>query len=281
LTLNNSTVAQNIAQSASVCRAFGGGIFNHLQGSMTIANSTIAENTVRATTPCQPSFAGAADGAGIANEGSLTVEQSTISRNSGEYTHPTENECRSAGAGIFNKTDSASLIVSNSTITSNRSTAGPNCLTGSYGAGVAREQSESFMSIAGSIIAGNAAASKPDISGFFTSGGYNLIGDSTGGSGYAQTDILNVDPLIGDLQDNGGPTLTHALLPGSPAIDAGDPNPVDPPEWDQRGPGFPRIVNGRIDIGAFEVQATGAPPANDLTALITAELETIKAKRRK
>jgi len=56
------------------------------------------------------------------------------------------------------------------------------------------------------------------------------------------------------LQDNGGPTQTHALLPGSPAIDAGDPSFVPPPWYDQRGPNFYRLRNDRIDIGSFEVQ---------------------------
>src|SRR5207253_7786659 len=55
-------------------------------------------------------------------------------------------------------------------------------------------------------------------------------------------------------QVSGGPTFTYALLPGSPAIDAGDPNFTSPPFFDQRGPGFDRVVNGRIDIGSFEVQ---------------------------
>jgi hypothetical protein len=61
-----------------------------------------------------------------------------------------------------------------------------------------------------------------------------------------------IDPLLGPLQDNSGPTITHALLPGSPAIDAG--NNAYATEFDQRGPGYPRIVSGTIDIGAFEVQ---------------------------
>jgi hypothetical protein len=63
-------------------------------------------------------------------------------------------------------------------------------------------------------------------------------------------------------QANGGPTQTMALLPGSPAIDAGDNN-YSPEPYDQRGDGFSRIVNGTIDIGAFEVQGGGnslAPP---------------------
>jgi len=60
--------------------------------------------------------------------------------------------------------------------------------------------------------------------------------------------------LLGPLADNGGPTLTHALLPGSPAIDSGDPSIVDPAANDQRGAGFSRVANGRIDMGAFEIQ---------------------------
>jgi hypothetical protein len=70
-----------------------------------------------------------------------------------------------------------------------------------------------------------------------------------------ETDLLDVDPKLGPLQDNGGPTQTHALLEGSPAIDAGDN--TDAPEFDQRGEGFPRIdpVTGIIDIGAFEFQS--------------------------
>ena len=84
--------------------------------------------------------------------------------------------------------------------------------------------------------------------------GYNLSNDS--GSGYLNHsgDQINTDPMLGPLQSNGGLTLTHALLPGSPAIDAGDPGFTPPPFYDQRGPGFDRVVNSRLDIGSFEVQ---------------------------
>jgi len=74
----------------------------------------------------------------------------------------------------------------------------------------------------------------------------NLIGSAT----------APIDPLLGPLQDNGGPTWTMALLPGSPAIDAGDDTPPLP-DFDQRGPGFPRISGPHIDIGAFELQQGG------------------------
>ena len=90
--------------------------------------------------------------------------------------------------------------------------------------------------------------------GTVTSLGYNLSSDNGGGHLTGPGDQINTDPLLGPLQDNGGPTLTHTLLPGSPAIDVGDPNFTPPPFFDQRGPGFDRVVNGRIDNGSFEVQ---------------------------
>ncbi|HEV3203790.1 MAG TPA: choice-of-anchor Q domain-containing protein, partial [Gemmataceae bacterium] len=106
--------------------------------------------------------------------------------------------------------------------------------------------------LAGNTVGGPGQNSGPDLGGNFGSQGYNLIGDPTGGSGFDATDLLNVDPLLGPLQDNGGPTQTMALLPGSPAVDAGDN--ANAPDFDQRGKGFDRIVGGTIDIGAFEAQ---------------------------
>jgi hypothetical protein len=87
-----------------------------------------------------------------------------------------------------------------------------------------------------------------------TSLGYNLSSDDGSGFFTATGDQINTTPLLGPLQDNGGPTFTHAPLQGSPAIDAGDPNFTPPPDYDQRGPGYNRVAHGRIDIGAFEVQ---------------------------
>jgi len=103
----------------------------------------------------------------------------------------------------------------------------------------------------------NASAGSANITkdgGTVTSLGYNLSSDDGGGLLTGPGDQINTDPMLGPLQDNGGPTLTHALLPGSPAIDAGDPNLTPPPFYDQRGPDFYRLRNDRIDIGSFEVQ---------------------------
>ena len=97
----------------------------------------------------------------------------------------------------------------------------------------------------------------PDVAGRFISDGYNLIGDRTGSSGFTATgDIVGtstdpIDPRLGSLDANGGPTQTHALLEDSPAIDAGDPTVLDTdPTTDQRG--LPRVSGARVDIGAFE-----------------------------
>jgi hypothetical protein len=101
---------------------------------------------------------------------------------------------------------------------------------------------------------GNSGTNIFNSGGTVTSDGYNLSSDDGGGYLTGPGDQINTDPLLGPLQDNGGPTFTHALLPGSPAVNAGDPNFTPPPFYDQRGPGFDRVVSGRIDVGSFEVQ---------------------------
>ena len=75
----------------------------------------------------------------------------------------------------------------------------------------------------------------------------------------AAGDQINTDPILGPLQFNGGPTLTHQLLTGSPAINAADPNFTPPPSYDQRGPGHNRVFNGGLDIGSLEVQPAPTP----------------------
>ena len=95
---------------------------------------------------------------------------------------------------------------------------------------------------------------------------HSLIGDTTG-SGIATTtgtgNILDQPALLGPLADNGGPTLTHALLPGSPAIDAGDDTLAADEDGvslanDQRGEGVDRLFGSSVDIGAFELQPVAA-----------------------
>jgi hypothetical protein len=108
----------------------------------------------------------------------------------------------------------------------------------------------------------NASAGSANITnygGTLTSHGYNLSSDDGGGYLNGPGDQVNIDPMLGPLQDNGGPTFTHALLPGSPAINTGDPSFTPPPSYDQRGSPFVRVFNGRIDIGSFEAQPPRRP----------------------
>jgi hypothetical protein len=95
--------------------------------------------------------------------------------------------------------------------------------------------------------------------GTVTSNGYNVSSDDGNGYLNGPGDQINTDPLLGPLQDHGGPTFTRALLPGSPAVNAGDPNFVGPPDYDQRGPNYVRVTGGRIDVGSFEVQSPSSP----------------------
>src|SRR5882757_8839066 len=196
---------------------FGGGIFN-LNGALTVNNCTISGNEA------------AFSGGGIVNSGSgaaatLTITNSTISGNSA-----TGNG--GAVANAADVPDLARLTITNSTISDNSATAN--------GGGIYNQGNAQFQ-IGSTVL--NAGSSGENIfnGGQATSLGYNLSSDDGAGILIATGDQINTDPMLGPLQDNGGPTFTHALLPGSPAIDAGDPSFAPPPSFDQRGPGFDRV----------------------------------------
>ena len=93
----------------------------------------------------------------------------------------------------------------------------------------------------------------------------SLLGPELQASLAGNGNIFAANPHLGPLADNGGPTLTHALLPGSPAIDAGDSSNTFNFTTDQRGDGFARIVGPAVDIGSFEVQSA-APPSEPVAA---------------
>ena len=214
LSLTNCAITNNSAASN------GGGIDN--QGTLTLTDSTVAGNSATD------------NGGGIENDGTILLVNSTIANDSAQI-----------GGGINNTSAMTSI---NSTVADNSA--------GSSGGGV---DSSGTTSIANTIIAYNTlnvGGSSSDFSGTVTTDpGYNLIGDSSGSSGFTQSsDLLNVDPLLSSLGYYGGPTETLALLPGSPAIDAGS-NALasvngNALTTDQRG--LARIVNGTVDMGAFE-----------------------------
>jgi hypothetical protein len=253
-------------------------------GSLDISGSTLAYNQANggngASGPasCNPygcygspgGSGGAGQGAGLyVGGGTLTLSNSTIAANTlhggtgGGSLYGIGGAGGAAqGSGLWLATG-ATAHISFSTIATNQATGGSHgSSTYSYyasgpatGGGLYNQgtlQSRDTI-LADNTVSGPGTNTSPDLAGNLGSLGHNLIGNTFGGSGFDATDLLNVDPLLGPLQDNGGPTQTMALLPGSPAIDAGDN--TNAPTWDQRGPGYPRIVNGIIDIGAFEVQA--------------------------
>ncbi|NIM94974.1 MAG: DUF11 domain-containing protein [Anaerolineales bacterium] len=242
MTINNSTISGNTAEDA-------GGISNGGEGIMTINDSIISDNVVQD------------NGGGISNGGDLTINNTLITGN-------TANR----GGGIFNV---GILSLNNSTLSGNTATTGggllrENCscytadlnnstISGNKavdGGGV-YDYGSGSITLRNTILAGNTATnSAPDCYDTVYSSGYNLLGD-TSGCTFAPTtgDLTGLDPQLGPLQDNGGPTSTHALLYGSPALDAGNPGGCTDEEGgalptDQRG--LPRV--GRCDMGAFEAQ---------------------------
>ena len=233
LILRNCSIRNNSAVE-------GAGIWN--EAWLAITNCTIAQN-----------HAGYSDGAqrggGIFNNGFITLQNTTVSGNNASPA--------GVGAGIWN--DGIVLLV-NTTVVSN-SIGGNDCYDPSSGAGV---WNSGIVRSRNSIIANNfthlpCGIQGPDFYGNLNSLGNNLIQNSSGWTnvGVVTGDIVGLDPKLGLLQDNGGPTWTHALLLGSPAIDAGYLNPYDYTQtYDQRG--VPRPQGVAVDIGAFEYQFTDA-----------------------
>jgi Right handed beta helix region len=217
--VDNNAGGVTIVDTTISGNSVGGGVYTYqdggkIPGNLTVMNSTISGN-----------FA-SSDGGGIAcGKSGLTIVNSTISGNSaGAY-----------GGGIAS--GSFGMMIVNSTVSGNSAaTCG----------GVCGE-----VEIANTILNANASG---NIDGTVTSHGYNISSDDGSGHLNGPGDQINTDPLLGPLQDNGGPTLTHLPLPGSPAIDAGDPNFTRPPYHDQRGPCFYRVFGRRIDVGSVETQ---------------------------
>jgi hypothetical protein len=200
------------------------------------------------------------DGGGIYNNrfanytNVLTATNSTISG----------NDAARHGGGIYNITGTLSLY--NATVAYNTADADNN----GAGDGGGLMRASGTVALQNSILGANSdrGGQADDCAGALLSQGYNLIQDSSGCTLTGTTDIAGQPPLLGALAENGGPTLTHALLPDSPALDAGNPAGCRDAQGallasDQRGE--PRPVGGACDIGAFE--AALAPRIATTTAL--------------
>jgi hypothetical protein len=287
--ITNSTITGNSGSS------FGGGVGN-LASTLTITNSTIAGNT-------------ASDGGGVANVegrvydvtigGTLIITNSTISGNtagtrgggvdnvgpgSTRITNSTiSGNTASDGGGMANSETFDGSLLRGTLILTNSTIAGNTADT--RGGGVAND--DSSLTLVRALVSGNIAPLGPEI---FNGGNNATVGADNhnlfGVNGSARVDGFSPGPtdivppqgvLLSEildpiLADNGGPTPTHALVPGSPAIDAGGPLCLDaqgnPLLIDQRGQ--PRPVDGdgdgtaACDIGAFELQPQARIVALDI-----------------
>jgi hypothetical protein len=245
LTVSHSTLSGNRAGS-------GGGIYN--RGTLTVSHSTLSENdghgifNFRGTVTLSRSTVSGNTRVGVYNlSGMLTVANSTISGNR-------STGFRSAG-GIVNTPDfsfNATVQLVNTTIADNTATSSDRTGSQIYTGRTIGGTGQAMVLFRNTIVSGGGGRPNffADVGGTFISEGHNLSNDDSGNLDPKLGDLPSTDPQLGPLQDNGGPTFTHALLPGSPALEAGDN--TDAPEFDQRG--LPRIVAETIDIGAFEVQ---------------------------
>lgn len=258
-TITNSTLINNSSST-------GGGCYNGL-GTLNIINSTLNNN-----------LANSGNGGGIITGSTLNIINSTLHG----------NFAGGRGGAIYNNSFDAQISISQSTIVQNTSALG--------GGGVGNNNGTQIR-IINTIVAFNVSGNGPDLLGPFISLGHNLLTNFTGSSGFtlgtnnANGDLVGasfapVSPILGPLQNNGGPTQTIALLPGSPAIDAGDNCVVlgggcltTPLTTDQRG--ISRQVNQTVDIGAFESRAftisvnSGTPQSKAVNTLFAPLIVTV------
>jgi filamentous hemagglutinin family protein len=266
LNLANSVIANN---QIVVSNNDGAGLENG--GTTTLTNVTVRNNT------------GNDDGGGITNSGTLTIINSTLSNN----TAIGSGSITSGGGALLNTTGGTATLINttvsgntakvgggirndggltllNSTVANNRATGGGGGVVNTFGA----------VTIKNTIIATNidtSISNTPDLGnafGLVTDVGNNLIGN-TANAGFPITfvasTLINVNPLLAPLGNYGGTTQTHALLPGSPALNAGSNTGVA--ATDQRG--ATRIFGGTVDIGAVESQGFGLTPLTNTTPQTT------------
>ncbi len=292
LTLTNCDVSGNkVLAGASnpgnpLADGFGGGVNN--LSTATLTNTTVSGNLARGGSLYTNAFEGTNGGAngnggGLYSVGSLTMTNSTVSGNQAEGGLGRSNRGGSpggkgSGGGILAE---GTLTLTNTTVTLNAAAGGRGQSSSAEGGGVlfngSGEAKLLNTIVAGndsrgnSVVAGANDATAPDVSGAFDSQGHNLVGRNDGaeasfpagtpnGSGdLVGTSASPLDAKLGPLADNGGPTRTHRPWAGSPAIEGGDNAVLSPPyslTTDQRGAGFPRLVDTFVDIGAVEFQGS-------------------------
>ena len=266
LTLKNSAVSNN-----STTNGNGSGIFNN-SGTLSLTSSTVSSNV-----------ANGGSGAGFyVSGGTVNLTNSTLSGNDAHVVGATTNPNPGQGGGLFNNGGTVSLT--NSTVSANITAGGG---SGAVGGGVFN--ASGTTNLKNTIVANNAGANGPDLFGSFNSQDYNLIGNTTDATftGTTTHNIINQNPNLGMLANNGGPTQTMLPLTNSPAINAGDPANLPPDTFDVDGDadtgeplpldqrGFPRVVGANFDIGAVEVNyAISATAGTPQSAVINSAFAT-------
>ncbi len=230
-----TTTYINCVISGNSATGAGGGMQNFGGSTLTMINSTVSLNTSNSTLT---------GGGAIQANGTLSFTNTTFSGN---------RAMGGSGGAIFY--NGQGLTMNNVTIAANETTSATNA------GGLHKSTSTLNANLRNTIIAGNSGSSSPDVSGSISSQGNNLIGTVGSSTGWIGSDLTNQAGLLTPLGYYGGKGMTHALLSGSPAINAGNNCVVDmtcpvgnPPvavTTDQRGASRPADVT--VDIGAFEV----------------------------
>lgn len=273
--LTESTVTNNevIPALGYYSYAFGGGVFTW--GPLTVTRSTISGNSVLGN---GSGLYGYQEGGGIYARSSAEIRDSTITGNSAFITggvvlrgnnengvSTIANSTISGNMGVFRVGGVSSnehvLNIWNSTIAFNTVSLLPGPLVD--GAGVLILGHNQELNLRSSIIANNTSSGISDDLCLNDFSHQTLVGSDNliQVSNIDLPDTIHTDPMLAPLADNGGGTLMHALLPGSPAINAG--NNLAGLTYDQRGDGFDRVIGPSADIGAYEEQQ---PPPDGIFA---------------
>ncbi len=267
VTISRCLFQGNTADPYTSGRSTGGGALLHdnrgyANSEVSVTDSTFVSNAC-----------GSNNGGAVINSGSrgrMNIRGSTFNGN------------RARGGGAVVNMNRAVILIVNSTVGANTSNYGGavfgqggaldlrGCtvtgnISDSQDGGGIRVSGAQILNLGNCLIVGNTGGKHPDVAMFdffgkpqsVTSLGHNIIGVGGQSLGWSAADLVGsaadpVDPFIGPLADNGGPTWTHALLPGSPAMNSGNNALVDSP-GDQRGAGFPRLYGIAVDVGAYEV----------------------------
>ena len=220
-TLSNSTVSNNTAGNN------GGGLDIEAGGTATLSNSTLSGNSATSSL---------SEGGGVFNVGTATLTNCTVA-----------GDVAARGGGFYSAWPSSTEFGGSTTLTNCTVSANSASIVGG-GMYVAPLNGLTFVTLTNTIVAEQVAGG-----GIFLFQPTNVIGSYDVFSAAVSTSTTHsivADPMLAPLGDYGGPTQTMALLPGSPAIDAGL-NGTGIPTTDQRG----TARDAEPDIGAFEVSA--------------------------